>query len=244
MDKEGLQRFFLGLKNKFAAKSHTHAIADVTDLQTTLNGKAASSHTHAISAITNLQSTLDGKAATSHTHAISDVTNLQNTLNGKASSTHSHVISDITNLQSTLDGKASSSHTHAISAITNLQSELDLRVVGKSLSASIDMNVRSTTSYTLSAVARYYQTTIYRVKVYKSTGSYGWVSYNIYLPSGGSYYVEDISYANTGSGSIETTLSLSKGSTYSGGSTAATGRVYNNVDEVYTTITVAIKKVL
>ncbi len=35
----------------FAAASHTHAISDVTNLQTTLDGKAASSHTHSASDI-------------------------------------------------------------------------------------------------------------------------------------------------------------------------------------------------
>ena len=52
-----------------AASSHTHTIANITSLQTTLDGKAASSHTHTISQITSLQSTLDGKASTSHTHS-------------------------------------------------------------------------------------------------------------------------------------------------------------------------------
>ena len=46
--------------------SHNHTIANIDNLQTTLNGKAASSHSHAISDITNLQTTLDGKAASSH----------------------------------------------------------------------------------------------------------------------------------------------------------------------------------
>lgn len=39
--------------------SHTHAISDISELQTALDGKAASSHAHAISDITNLQSTID-----------------------------------------------------------------------------------------------------------------------------------------------------------------------------------------
>lgn len=47
---------------------HTHPISDVTDLQTTLDGKAGSSHSHDISDITNLQTALDGKAASDHTH--------------------------------------------------------------------------------------------------------------------------------------------------------------------------------
>ena len=42
-----------------AATSHTHTIAQVTNLQTTLNGKAPTSHTHTIANITNLQSEID-----------------------------------------------------------------------------------------------------------------------------------------------------------------------------------------
>ena len=43
---------------------HTHAISEITNLQSTLNGKANSSHTHSISQITNLQTALDNKQAT------------------------------------------------------------------------------------------------------------------------------------------------------------------------------------
>lgn len=52
---------------------HTHPISDVTNLQTTLDGKAASSHSHVIGDVTNLQSSLDGKASSSHTHNATDV---------------------------------------------------------------------------------------------------------------------------------------------------------------------------
>ena len=44
-----------------ADKVHTHAIADVTDLQDALDGKAASTHAHAIADVTGLQGALDGK---------------------------------------------------------------------------------------------------------------------------------------------------------------------------------------
>lgn len=47
---------------------------------------AAASHTHTIANITNLQATLDGKAAASHTHAISDITNLSSASVNYASS--------------------------------------------------------------------------------------------------------------------------------------------------------------
>ena len=72
------------LSSKYATKSHSHAISDVTGLQTALNGKAASSHTHGMSDVTGLQDSLDAKAALSHTHGMSDVTGLQAALDAKA----------------------------------------------------------------------------------------------------------------------------------------------------------------
>ena len=72
------------LSSKYAAKSHSHSVSDVTGLQSALNGKAASSHTHAVSDVTGLQDSLDGKAALSHSHAMSDVTGLQDALDAKA----------------------------------------------------------------------------------------------------------------------------------------------------------------
>ena len=42
-----------------STEGHTHTIAQVTNLQTTLNGKANSSHSHSISQITNLQSEIN-----------------------------------------------------------------------------------------------------------------------------------------------------------------------------------------
>ena len=68
-----------------------------------LNQKAALNHSHAISDITNLQSTLNGKASTNHSHSISDISNLQSQLNNKANSSHTHSISQISELQSQLD---------------------------------------------------------------------------------------------------------------------------------------------
>ena len=86
----------LNKPSTFTPSSHTHAISDVTNLQTSLDGKAATSHSHAISDVTSLQTSLDGKAATSHTHAISDTTGLQTALDGKAATSHTHTLSQIT----------------------------------------------------------------------------------------------------------------------------------------------------
>lgn len=57
-----------------AATSHTHAIADVTGLQGSLDAKAATTHGHAIGDVTGLQAALDGKAGTSHAHSAADIT--------------------------------------------------------------------------------------------------------------------------------------------------------------------------
>lgn len=54
----------------FAQAVHTHAISDVTNLQTSLDGKAALSHTHAISEVTNLQTSLDAKLNISSTNYV------------------------------------------------------------------------------------------------------------------------------------------------------------------------------
>ena len=63
-DDAAAQRTTLGLgtaatanTSAFAAASHTHTIADVTNLQTTLDGKAALSHTHALSDLTQSAAT-------------------------------------------------------------------------------------------------------------------------------------------------------------------------------------------
>jgi hypothetical protein len=102
-----------------AAASHTHAIADVTNLPGTLS---------------SLQSQLDDKADAGHIHTIANVTGLQTALDGKqaagsyAAASHTHAISDVTNLQTTLDGKAASSHTQAASTITDFSEAVDDRV--------------------------------------------------------------------------------------------------------------------
>jgi hypothetical protein len=131
-----------------ANASHTHAIADVTNLQTSLDAKASTSHTHTIANVTNLQTSLDAKASTSHTHAIADVTNLQTSLDAKASSTDARIVlvgttsanwnnsytaiaPNSANWQSAytgLSGKASTSHTHTASQVTDFNTAADARI--------------------------------------------------------------------------------------------------------------------
>ena len=54
----------LGTDANGLIEAHTLGINDISNLQSTINGKANVGHTHAISEITNLQSTLNGKQAT------------------------------------------------------------------------------------------------------------------------------------------------------------------------------------
>lgn len=56
-------------KGNYAASSHTHTIAQISNLQTILDSKAAASHTHTIAQVSGLQSALDGKSASVHTHS-------------------------------------------------------------------------------------------------------------------------------------------------------------------------------
>jgi hypothetical protein len=91
--------------------------ADAAAARGTL-GAAAAAHGHAIADVANLQTALDGKAATTHTHTIADVGNLQTTLDGKANTSHTHTIANVTNLQAALDAKAALAHTHTEADIT------------------------------------------------------------------------------------------------------------------------------
>ena len=53
-----------------ASSSHTHTIANVTDLQTTLNGKASASHSHTSADITDLTNTINSAIETAIGSAI------------------------------------------------------------------------------------------------------------------------------------------------------------------------------
>jgi len=112
----------------YALASHTHTIANVTGLQTALDGKANTSHTHTIANVTGLQTALDGKeAAFSKNSAFnknfgtasgtvaegndSRINNGQTAFSWGnhaglyALLSHSHSISDVTGLQTALNGK-------------------------------------------------------------------------------------------------------------------------------------------
>lgn len=85
-----------GTRGSFAAANHSHAISDVTGLQSELDGKqpagsyAPASHTHTEYVETTDPRLSDARTPTAHSHTISNVTGLQGALDGKASTTHNH----------------------------------------------------------------------------------------------------------------------------------------------------------
>lgn len=171
------------LSSKYAAKSHSHAVSDVTGLQSALNGKAASSHTHGMTDVTGLQNALDGKAALSHTHGMSDVTGLQDALDAKADA--DAVPSSCVTYAETLPTASDGAPGCVI--VTGATSETQTRGHVYSLlrheqSITRDLNVSFSSSVFTSGVFR----------VYGSGSSYG---------SGGTLYEYDLAWISSKIGS-------------------------------------------
>lgn len=105
-------------------------LATKNELQTGLAGKADTKHTHTVAEITDLNSTLSGyvttatltaelakKANASHTHTTDQVTGLDTALADKAPKSHTHTIDNVTGLQVDL--------TDIRESITNVSSKVD-----------------------------------------------------------------------------------------------------------------------
>lgn len=111
---------------KNIANANSKSISGLTN---ELDKKAGTSHTHAISNITNLQTALDNKVSKT------DISTLQSSIDGKASKSHTHSISDISNLQYTLNNKASASDLSSLEAkVNNLSTDKISNKNGGSLS--------------------------------------------------------------------------------------------------------------
>lgn len=106
----GITKSMVGLGNVDNTSDAAKPVSTAT--QTALDAKAAASHTHVIADVTGLQTALDGKqasgsyAATVHTHAIADVTGLQTALDGKAASSHTHTSAAITDFTAAVQAAA------------------------------------------------------------------------------------------------------------------------------------------
>ena len=110
-----------GLAGK-ANKAHTHAVGDVTGLQSALDGKQPKGSYATTTALTE---GLAGKAPKSHVHTEGDISGLTTKLNAKANATDlSNLEAEVTKklqaVNNDLAGKANSSHTHTVSQITDM----------------------------------------------------------------------------------------------------------------------------
>lgn len=133
-------------RGSYASSSHTHTIANVSNLQSTLDSKASVSHTHSNATATASgfmsntdKSKLDGvstganKTIVDASFSATSTNPVQNkvvkaALDAKASSSHTHTTSQVSGLDAALSGKAPTSHTHTIAQVTNLQSQLYSKV--------------------------------------------------------------------------------------------------------------------
>ena len=118
-------------RGSYASSSHTHTIANVSNLQSSLDSKASVSHTHsnATSTASGFMSNadkakLDGVSAGANktivdsSFSATSPNPVQNkvvkaALDGKASSSHTHTTAQVTGLDAALAGKASTSHNHS-----------------------------------------------------------------------------------------------------------------------------------
>lgn len=103
-----------GKPTAYPPDTHTHPWGEVTDKPLTFTPEA---HGHAIGDITNLTTTLQGKSDTGHTHSYTELTNVPTTF---TPATHAHAITDITNLDTTLQGKSDAGHTHSYTELTDV----------------------------------------------------------------------------------------------------------------------------
>jgi hypothetical protein len=141
-----LQKFLENLKGLFAKKA---------DVDTALNGKADSVHTHTISNVTNLQTTLDGKVPTSRTinnKALTSNITLSASDVDAAPSSHNH--NDIyyteTEVDTKLSNKSDKSHNHdtaydakgaAADSLASAKSYTDTKTANLASTSTVDNKI-------------------------------------------------------------------------------------------------------
>ena len=141
-----------------AAQIHSHAIADIINLQSALDAKLDTATLGDFVTSSDLTTTLGDyatsndlstglatKANTSHIHTISDVTSLQSTLDTKVNTADLDEYTTSSDLSTGLASKADTSHTHNIADITSLQSTLDAKANVSSLSDYVTSDGLTTT---------------------------------------------------------------------------------------------------
>lgn len=147
------QKKFAGLS---ALQTFLDKCREIFATKSDLSNKANTSHTHTIANVDNLQTTLDtmnntisGKAPSTHTHEISQITDLQSTLNTNLKTAKSYTDTKTSNLASTtvVDSKIS---THNSATDTHN----DIRLLISQLTTKLNnfLDVDDTTTDQLSEV--------------------------------------------------------------------------------------------
>lgn len=128
-----------GSGNIIASTYETKSDADATEAALTeiINGKADASHTHAISEVTNLQSTLDGKVPTSRTvNGKALTSNITLSASDVSAYSKTEIDSKVSTLNTAIDGKealgAVSTHN------TNTSAHNDIRLLIEDLTTRLN----------------------------------------------------------------------------------------------------------
>ena len=138
-----------GSGNVIASTYETKSDADATEeaLTELINGKADSSHTHAISEVTNLQSTLDSKVPTSRTvNGKALTSNITLSASDVSAYSKTEIDSKVSTINSAISGKeASGTAASAVSAHnTNTSAHNDIRALIEDLTERLNALANST----------------------------------------------------------------------------------------------------
>lgn len=122
--------------DKKAEAIHTHAIADVKDLQSALDSKADASTVATKQDLVNIETEVSGKANAVHSHSIADVAGLTTQLDA-VSTRFGEVTAEANALGQKVDTKADIIHQHVIADVSGLSDALAVRPTTEVMSGAL-----------------------------------------------------------------------------------------------------------
>lgn len=163
----------------FTPSAHTHTIANITGLQSALDGKASSGHTHSsfsgeihfstgtytdpANGISTAIKASGGIAADAFYEGTTKLSDKYQPKGSYAAASHTHTIAQITNLQSTLDGKSNNGHTHnyagssssggAANSAVKLSNSRNFSIIGGATAAAVGFDGTGAVSLNVTSVS-------------------------------------------------------------------------------------------